>query len=347
MTYGIFTGLRPLIFAATAIGAVCSGVIVSGAGDVPPLIRVAGRGTEATVAFAPDGQTFTLGCFDIPVDGPPKPFPIELYRTSDGQLLRTLGGSQNWPASFAFSPDGRILATIGNKQRVGSLKLWDVAGGRLLRTFDFQTFVGAVAFAPDGRILAATFGNDIRLHRVEDGQLLHHLKGHQLGVHCLAFSPDGRTLASGGADNTLRIWRVEDGSESRVIRGDGGQADEIFSAVAFSPDGRAVVTASHHGIGDEAVTKLWGLDDGSLRWSRPGGAPIQFTRDGQSILATTGTRIVFRRPDDGRATTSRVLPSRPKLRLTLSAPAEHFAILEGPSIVVGRIGDLPEGDDSP
>jgi WD40 repeat protein len=65
----------------------------------------------------------------------------------------------------AFSPDGRTLAS-GSAD--ATVKLWDVASGREVRT----------------------------------------LSGHARGVDSVAFSPDGRTLASGSGDNMVRVWGV-------------------------------------------------------------------------------------------------------------------------------------------
>jgi WD40 repeat protein len=54
--------------------------------------------------------------------------------------------------SMAFSPDSRLLLTAAKGKVV---RLWDVATGRLLHTFDFDVGeVTGVAFAPDGMTAA-------------------------------------------------------------------------------------------------------------------------------------------------------------------------------------------------
>jgi WD40 repeat protein len=70
------------------------------------------------------------------------------------------------------------------------------------------------------------------------------LTGHQGPIWSVAYSTDGRLIASGGFDQTVRVWDAETGREVRSFL-DHGAA--VWS-VAFSPDGRYL--ASLGGVGD-------------------------------------------------------------------------------------------------
>jgi WD40 repeat protein len=85
--------------------------------------------------------------------------------------------------------------------------------------------VYAVAFSPDGRVLASAgagnpyFDNpnakavpgEVILRDFASGSILHTLRGHQHNVVALAFSPDGKRIATGGLDNTVKVWDCQTG----------------------------------------------------------------------------------------------------------------------------------------
>lgn len=71
--------------------------------------------------------------------------------------------------------------------------------------------VRCVAFAPTGTIAILASGaedNTILLWKVEDGRLLHTLKGHTQPVTTVSFEPNGTMLTSGSEDGTIRLWEV-------------------------------------------------------------------------------------------------------------------------------------------
>ena len=129
-------------------------------------------------------------------------------------------------------------------------------------------------------------------------RLVHELHGHTGGVQSLCFGPDGFVLATAGgrrraathalrlsdagvqlrSDDTLRIWRVADGSPVWVIAAYQGEA----RAVAISRDGVTVAT------GDGDHVRLWRLRDGAPRVTLAGdatGLSVTFSADGALIAS--------------------------------------------------------------
>jgi WD40 repeat protein len=144
-------------------------------------------------------------------------------------------GSKVW--DVVFSPDGKHLLTGGSDN---AARLWDVATGKLVRSYEQSQWVSSVDFSPDGKKIA-TAGKDgtAVLWDRATGKKLFVLKGHRQWVNTVRFSPDGRHVATASDDGRFGIWSVEAGKLILVISVVESGGD---SAIAFSPDGKWLAT---------------------------------------------------------------------------------------------------------
>ncbi len=130
-----------------------------------------------------------------------------IWDVSRRQQLRQLdtGGTVR---AVAFTPSHGLLVTAGMKQ---PLRLWDAADGRLLKELDDGP-VGtlSMSLSRDGRFMASG-GMDllVKVWSLPSGERMGEIPGHQGMPTAVAFSPGASTLASAGADRTIRLSRIE------------------------------------------------------------------------------------------------------------------------------------------
>jgi WD40 repeat protein len=244
----------------------------------------------SSVAFSPDGRTLASGSLDN---------TIKLWDIASGQERRTLAGhtkavsalsqvilaSITRVSSVAFSPDGTTLASGATDDTV---KLWDVASGREVRTLAGHTEdVESVAFSPDGHTLAS--GSDdytVKLWDVASGRELRTLTAHTFWVRTVAFSPDGHTLASGSIDKTVKLWDVASGSDLRTLTG-----SNYVDSVAFSPDGRTLASGSR-----DNLIQLWDVASGrevrTLAGHSGSVGSVAFSPNGRTLASAGSDRTV-------------------------------------------------------
>src|SRR5262249_58941 len=111
-----------------------------------------------------------------------------------------------------ISPDGRYVLSSSTAEGEKTLRLLDVATGKLAREFiGHQGGVPRVAFSSDGsRAISGSMDKTVRLWDVATGKEPHCFMRHTDTVWGAAFSPDDRYALSASQDKTLRLWRLPD-----------------------------------------------------------------------------------------------------------------------------------------
>ncbi len=84
------------------------------------------------------------------------------------------------------------------------------------------------------------------------------IRAHGAAVSVLVLSDDGKLLATGGLDETVKVWDAETGRPRRPISGNEG----ALNCLAFHPEGNLLAGASSRLFVDDMGIHLWDLTTG-------------------------------------------------------------------------------------
>ncbi|MDE0637460.1 MAG: WD40 repeat domain-containing protein [Candidatus Poribacteria bacterium] len=265
-------------------------------GEAPSNVKVhTGKGSIRIrdIKYSPDGKRLAVACSnngvllyktqtvekpDLLADQPESAWSVSF--SPDGtmlasagrhntitQLNKNIGGQlpiykdifKSGLTSVEFSPDSNMLAT-SNVDRI--INLLDVRTGKLLHTLTGHTKrIRTMVFSPDGKTLATGTRDTIRLWDVDTGKHIRTHINHAIFVRGVAFSPDGKTIAmqtTGKSIFTITLWDVDSGKALRPLIDNQVILSRMGSvhSMAFSPDGKTIVTAGVFAI------HLWNVDTG-------------------------------------------------------------------------------------
>jgi WD40 repeat protein len=177
---------------------------------------------------------------------------IDLWDVSTSKVTQKLAHEAE-VRSVAFSPDGKLLATFDNR---GNIKVADWASDRTITNFTVRPPrrrpTGVVVFSPDGNRLA--IGEDyghVQLLDLRMATLAPFQTQSNEGVTALVFSPTGNLLAA-GLGSFVPLWDANSGETHGQLT----NHTDWVSAIAFTPDGRQLASAS----GDGTI-RIWSVAD--------------------------------------------------------------------------------------
>jgi len=197
---------------------------------------------------------------------------FDVWQVSEGQRRYSIKDNSYDHIHGDLSPDGKILALSNPGTK--TITFYQLSDGTVVRQFAPSGFP---KFSPDGEKIAVSRRDDygrkiISVYRLKDDNLVSTLVlEKEVSLDDFVFSPDGRYVAAiyktGGTQGDvfmiipdsrspevwhLEVWRLDDLSKKSVYPWSIKSEKKVFTAIAFSPDGKILVT------GGEKI-RLWRL----------------------------------------------------------------------------------------
>jgi WD40 repeat protein len=279
-----------------------------------PIVSLGGhRDLIQSVRYSPDGSLLAAGSYQI----------VTVWNAPTGRAVATLAGHTGKVLAVCYDADHLFAYSGGEDQ---TIRVWQLADGKLLATFPQPVAVSAVAALKAGQgLLAGGTDGVIRWLAAGDGHELQIFKGHKGAINDLAVISQSAgvvTFASVSDDGTARIWTTGVKSEDKpaaqkaalaapkslTLTGHKGPV----RALAVSTDGQRLITG-----GDDGTIRVWNMQqpDSSIVLNVGHTKPIlalALSPDGKSLLSGSA---------DGTARLSAIDTGKPIFTLNSHATA--------------------------
>ncbi len=209
----------------------------------PSLEKVIEGHTENVndVAWSPDGKTLVTGSDDK---------TVRLWDPATGSEVRKLD-HQEAVRCVAWSPDGKTLVSTSGGSRgtdkYDVIRLFNTSNSFSYIDMKGHSAVRKVAWAPDSKTMASADYGEIQIWNMHTRQEINRLEGSKTltnPVEYLAWIPNGQQVLAAVYENgTIRIWNTSTGKSMQTIN------CKYVNAVAWSPDGKMLASASGGGNG--------------------------------------------------------------------------------------------------
>jgi hypothetical protein len=250
------------------------------------------------LAFTPDGKRLAQGGLDgvVRVWNPITGVRVWTLPATD-TMSGTVNGRKVVAASAAieFNPSGTLLANNVNER----IAIWSMDTGKRVNTFKEGWWYAKLQFIDDASFIASGDSGLVKVYPRFGAEPIWRVKTPLRKFDFMERSHDGRWLFLNGSSDTAFLWSLSDGQLAHRISIPTWFG---FGAVAFSPDGKTLVTS--------------GGRNGLYLWDTRTGKPLRsfqkfpgivtkmwFTADNKSIVGLamhdTVLRIVHLEPSGG------------------------------------------------